>query len=171
MTILEIIEAPDARLKVKSKPVEAVDDSVRRLLDDMLDSMYEAKGIGLAAIQVGASKRILVIDLAENDEKKPLFVVNPEIISSSDELAVYSEGCLSVPEHYADIERPATVKVRYLDYNGDQQEQTMTGLLATCIQHEIDHLDGILFIDHLSRLKRSMVLKKLEKARKLEAVT
>lgn len=166
MAILPIIEAPDPRLKVVSTPVAAVDDDLRRLMDDMLETMYAAPGIGLAAIQVGVPKRVLVIDLQENEQRSPLFVVNPKIIAASEDLAVYSEGCLSVPDQYAEVERPATVKVEYLDYHGSPKTEEMTGLLATCIQHEMDHLEGILFIDHLSRLKRSMVLKKLEKARR-----
>jgi peptide deformylase len=167
MSILPIIETPDPRLKVKSTPVEQVDDDLRRFMDDMLETMYAAPGIGLAAIQVGAPKRVLVIDLQETEgEKSPRFFVNPEIIWESDELATYNEGCLSVPDQYAEIDRPARIKVRYLDYNGKLNEDDMDGLLATCLQHEMDHLEGILFIDHLSRLKRDMILRKLAKAKR-----
>jgi peptide deformylase len=167
MSILPIIETPDPRLKVKSTPVEQVDDDLRRFMDDMLETMYAAPGIGLAAIQVGAPKRVLVIDLQETEgEKSPRFFVNPEIIWESDELATYNEGCLSVPDQYAEIDRPARIKVRYLDYNGKLHEDDMDGLLATCLQHEMDHLEGILFIDHLSRLKRDMILRKLAKAKR-----
>jgi peptide deformylase len=167
MSILPIIETPDPRLKVKSTPVEQVDDDLRRFMDDMLETMYAAPGIGLAAIQVGAPKRVLVIDLQETEgEKSPRFFVNPEIIWESDELATYNEGCLSVPDQYAEIDRPARIKLRYLDYNGKLNEDDMDGLLATCLQHEMDHLEGILFIDHLSRLKRDMILRKLAKAKR-----
>ena len=164
MAILSIIEAPDPRLKVKSTPVEAVDDDMRQLMDDMLETMYDAPGIGLAAIQVGVAKRILVIDLQEDEQRQPRYFVNPVIEWASEDKRVYNEGCLSVPEYYAEVERPARCRVRYLDYQGEIRVEDMDGLLATCIQHEMDHLDGILFIDHLSRLKRQMVLKKLSKA-------
>lgn len=167
MAKLDIVEAPDPLLKTVSKPVAKVDDDVRALMDDMLETMYDAPGIGLAAIQVGVPKRIVVMDLQEIEgEKTPRFFVNPEIIEASDELATYQEGCLSVPEHYADVDRPARVTVKYLDYEGKAQTQAMDGLLATCLQHEMDHLNGVLFIDHLSQLKRKMILKKLLKARK-----
>ncbi|RME65775.1 MAG: peptide deformylase [Alphaproteobacteria bacterium] len=164
MAILPIIEVPDKRLKIKSAPVERVDDGVRRLMDDMLETMYAAPGIGLAAIQVGVAKRVLVIDLQENDERRPRYFVNPVIEWTSEEQRAYNEGCLSVPDYYAEIERPARCRVRYLDYQGEIRVEEMDGLLATCVQHEMDHLDGILFIDHLSRLKRQMALKKLAKA-------
>jgi peptide deformylase len=166
MAILPIIETPDPRLKLKSVPVECVDEALRTLMDDMLATMYDAPGIGLAAIQVGQAKRVLVIDLQENEIKVPRYFVNPEIIWVSDELSTYNEGCLSVPELYGEIERPAQIKLRYLDYNGAAQEEAMDGLLATCVQHEMDHLEGILFIDHLSRLKREMLLRKLQKNRR-----
>jgi peptide deformylase len=169
MAILDIIEAPDARLKVISKPVEGVDDALRTLMDDMLETMYAAPGIGLAAIQVGQPLRVLVIDLMDNEVKTPRHFVNPEIIWESDIANVYSEGCLSVPEQYAEVERPEKVRVRYLDYQGAPQEEELDGLMATCIQHEMDHLNGILFIDHLSRLKRDMLLRKLAKARRENA--
>lgn len=167
MTILDIVEAPDPRLKKVSKPVAAVDESLRAFMDDMLETMYAAPGIGLAAIQVGVPKRVLVIDLQEEDGvKAPRYFVNPEIIEASEELATYQEGCLSVPEHFGDVDRPAHITVRYLDYDGAQQTEEMDSLLATCLQHEMDHLNGVLFIDHLSQLKRKMILKKLIKARR-----
>ena len=166
MAILPIIETPDPRLRVISKPVERGDDDLRRFMDDMLETMYDAPGIGLAAIQVGEPKRVLVIDLQENDEKNPRYFVNPEIVWTSEEMSDYQEGCLSVPDVYGDVERPARVRVKYLDYNGEAREEELDGLLATCLQHEMDHLEGVLFIDHLSKLKRDMLLRKLEKARR-----
>ena len=167
MALLPILTAPDPRLKKKSAAVPAVDDETRRLMDDMLETMYAAPGIGLAAPQVGVLKRVIVLDIDREDTKTgPLFMANPEVIEASDEDAVYEEGCLSVPEHYSDVVRPARVTVRYLDRDGRQQDLTCEGLLATCVQHEIDHLDGILFIDHISALKRNMILRKLLKARK-----
>ena len=172
MAILPIIETPDPRLRTISKPVEQVDDELRRLMDDMLETMYDAPGIGLAAIQVGVPKRVLVIDLQETEDaegkpvKNPRYFVNPEIVWSSDEHSVYNEGCLSVPEMYAEVDRPERVRVKWLDYDGKAHEEELDGLLATCLQHEMDHLEGILFIDHLSKLKRDMLLKKLEKLRR-----
>jgi peptide deformylase len=172
MAILPIVEIPDPRLRLVSKPVAAVDDSTRQLVADMIETMYAAQGIGLAAIQVGVAQRVLVIDLQEGrdpDDKPvraPRAYINPEILSVSDELSTYNEGCLSIPEQYADVARPAACRVRWLDETGATQEDDMDGLLATCMQHEIDHLNGVLFIDHLSRLKRDMVLKKLGKLRK-----
>ena len=167
MTLLPILTAPDPRLKKKSLPVAAVDADVRQLMDDMLETMYAAPGIGLAAPQVGALKRVVVLDIDREDTKTgPLFMANPEIVEASDEDVIYEEGCLSVPDHYSDVARPASVRVRYLDRDGKQQELACEGLLATCVQHEIDHLDGILFIDHISSLKRNMILRKLLKARK-----
>ena len=166
MAILPIIETPDARLRQISEPVATVDDALRALMDDMLETMYDAPGIGLAAIQVGVPKRVLVIDLQEDEQRNPRFFVNPEIVGESDEINVYNEGCLSVPEMYAEVERPATVTARWLDYNGAAHEEVLDGLLATCLQHEMDHLEGILFVDHLSKLKRDMLLKKLDKLRK-----
>lgn len=167
MAILEIITAPDAFLKTISKPVEKVDHALRKLMDDMLETMYDAPGIGLAAIQVGVPKRLLVIDLAEEGAPPaPQFFVNPEILWQSEEISLYNEGCLSLPDHYADLERPAEVKVRYLDRDGNNQEVHATGLLATCLQHEMDHLEGILFVDHISMVKRQMILRKLQKARR-----
>lgn len=169
MALLPIIETPDPRLRVISKPVDTVDDELRRLMDDMLETMYDAPGIGLAAIQVGVPKRVLVIDLQENEgERNPRYFVNPEIVWASDELSSYNEGCLSVPEQYAEVQRPARIRARWLDYNGEQREEEMDGLLATCLQHEMDHLNGVLFIDHLSKLKRDMLLKKLTKMRKVQ---
>jgi len=167
MSKLSIINVPDPLLKTVSTPVAKVDSDVRQLLDDMLETMYAAPGIGLAAIQVAVAKRMIVVDTsAEEDENSPLFLVNPEVVWESEEHSVYSEGCLSVPEHYADIERPMSVRVKYLDYNNEMQETLMDGLTATCVQHEIDHLDGIVFIDYLSKLKRNMIVKKVQKAQK-----
>lgn len=169
MTIREIITAPDPRLKQVSKPVERVDDALRALMDDMLETMYAAPGIGLAAIQIGEPVRVIVMDLArEGEPPEPRYLVNPEVLWRSDELATYEEGCLSVPEFYEDVDRPARCRVRYLDYQGEIREIDCEGILATCIQHEMDHLEGVLFIDHLSRLKRQMMLKKLEKTKKLD---
>ncbi len=167
MAKLDIINVPDPLLKTKSTPVDRVDADVRKLLDDMLETMYAAPGIGLAAIQVAVAKRVIVLDTSgEEEEKQPLFLVNPQVTWESEERNTYSEGCLSVPEHYADVERPAAVRVQYLDYDGQMQEDLMEGLTATCIQHEIDHLNGIVFIDYLSRLKRNMIIKKVQKAQK-----
>lgn len=172
MAILPIIETPDPRLRVKSTPVETIDDALQTLIDDMFETMYDAPGIGLAAIQVGVPKRLLVIDLQEPEEeggeavKTPLVFINPEILESSVDLKPYNEGCLSVPDQYAEVQRPATVRAKWLDREGKAHEETIDGMLAVCLQHEIDHLEGILFIDHLSRLKRDMVLKKLAKLRK-----
>jgi len=172
MAILPILEAPDPRLRTISKPVEGVDDDLRVLIADMFETMYDAPGIGLAAVQVGVPKRVLVIDLQEQEDeegkpiRKPLVFINPELFDPSEELSVYNEGCLSVPEQYAEVERPAVIHARWLDEKGATHEERIEGMLATCLQHEMDHLEGILFIDHLSRLKREMVMKKLEKARK-----
>lgn len=164
MAILPIVTVPDPLLKVVSSPVEAVNDEIRTLMDDMLETMYAAPGIGLAAIQVGRPIRVLVMDLSEDEEEPdPKFYVNPVITWTSEELATYNEGCLSVPEQYADIVRPAECKVTYLDYNGDEQHLHAEGLFSTCIQHELDHLNGIVFIDYLSTLKRSIVVRKVKK--------
>lgn len=169
MAIREIITAPDPRLKEVSKPADRVDDELRALMDDMLETMYAAPGIGLAAIQIGVPKQVIVMDLARDGEKpQPRFFVNPEVIWTSDETSVYEEGCLSVPDLYEEVERPARCRVRYLDYQGEIREEECDELLATCLQHEMDHLKGILFIDHLSRVKRSMMLKKLMKQKKLQ---
>jgi len=181
MAILEVLEVPDPRLRDVARPIPAVDDDIRQLGADLLETMYAANGIGLAATQVGIDKRILVIDLQERareDEDKdgesepvrnPHIVINPELLWVSDEVSVYNEGCLSIPEQYAEVERPARCRVRWLDEKGATHEEELEGLMATCMQHEIDHLDGVLFIDHISRLKRNMVLKKLEKLRKKAA--
>ena len=164
MARLLILTAPDPRLKVKCRRVETVDDEVRRLMDDMLDTMYVAPGIGLAAPQVGVARRVLVIDVAKNgEERRPLRLVNPEIVWSSADLNTYEEGCLSVPEQYADVTRPRAIRIRYIDHENEIRELAADGLLATVIQHEMDHLDGVLFVDHLSALKRNMILKKMVK--------
>ena len=187
MAILPILEVPDPRLKVISEPVTEFDDALKTLVADMFDTMYDAPGIGLAAIQVGVPKRVLVIDLQEpaphdHDHehgehcnhsheviRDPRVFINPEILNPSEDLAPYTEGCLSAPDQYAEVVRPATIRARWQDVDGNFHEEDMDGLMATCLQHEMDHLEGILFIDHLSRLKRSMVLKKLEKQRKAMA--
>ena len=172
MAVLPIVEIPDPRLRLVSKPVDTVDDAVRTLVGDMTDTMYAAQGIGLAAIQVGIDKRVVVIDLQENEDEEgkpirnPRAYINPEIVSVSDEMSTYNEGCLSIPEQYAEVKRPAACRVRWLDTAGASHEEDMDGLLATCMQHEIDHCDGVLFIDHISRLKRDMLVKKLNKARR-----
>jgi peptide deformylase len=164
MALREILIVPDPRLKQVSKPVETVDDELRALMDDMLETMYAAPGIGLAAIQIGVPKRVIVMDIAGKDEPKaPRYFVNPEILWASDETAPYEEGCLSVPEIYDEVDRPARVKLRYLNYQGETVEEDADGLFAVCIQHEMDHLDGVLFIDHLSRLKREQAVKKVKK--------
>ncbi|MBX3498258.1 MAG: peptide deformylase [Alphaproteobacteria bacterium] len=167
MAILSIITAPDPRLKQLSAPVAEVDAEIRQLMDDMLETMHAAPGIGLAAPQVGVLKRVIVLEIDREETKVgPLFMANPEIVDASDDDAIYNEGCLSVPEHYADVTRPAEVTVRYLDRDGTRQELKCEGLLSTCVQHEIDHLDGILFIDKISALKRNIILRKLVKERK-----
>lgn len=164
-----IIKLPDPLLKSVSKPVDAVDEGILALLDDMLDTMYDAPGIGLAAIQIGVPKRLVTIDLSRDEApKQPHFFINPEITWQSEEIATYEEGCLSIPEVYEEVDRPAECKVRFLDREGAECELQCDGLLATCIQHEVDHLNGILFIDHISRLKRDRVIKKFTKAKKLE---
>lgn len=168
MAIRPILIAPDPRLKQKSKPVEGgVTDAHRALMDDMLETMYDAPGIGLAAIQIGEPLRIIVMDLAkEGEPKQPRYFVNPEILWASEDTQPYEEGCLSVPDIYDEVERPARVKLRYLNYSGEQIEENAEGLFAVCIQHEMDHLEGVLFIDHLSRLKRENALRKVKKARR-----
>jgi peptide deformylase len=169
MTARPILTAPDPRLQAISTDVETVDDAIRQLADDMADSMYAADGIGLAAVQIGMPKRVLVIDLDQKEGKRnPRAFINPKILWASDEVSVYEEGCLSVPEIWDDVERPARIKCEYLDRDGNKQLLEADGLLATCLQHEMDHLNGVLFIDHLSRLKRSMAIKKLTKAKKLK---
>ncbi len=167
MAKLPIVIAPDPRLKTRAKPVEHVDDRVRKLLDDMLETMYDAPGIGLAAPQVGVLERVIVIDVADKDEApKPMRIVNPEVLWTSEERTTYNEGCLSLPDQYGDVTRPARVKVRYQDETGAAREVEADGLLATCLQHEIDHLDGVLFVDHLSMLKRNMILRKMQKLKR-----
>ena len=172
MAIREIVEVPDPRLRQISSPVEEVTDEIRELVSDMFETMYAAPGIGLAAIQVGVAKRILVIDLQEPEEeggepvRDPHVFINPEILEHSDQDVPYTEGCLSVPDQFAEVDRPDRIRARWLDLDGKVREQEIEGLLATCLQHEMDHLNGVLFIDHLSRLKRDMILKKLAKLRK-----
>lgn len=176
MAIHEILEAPDARLREISAPVDTIDDGVRVLVADMFETMYAAPGIGLAAIQIGVPLRVLVIDLQEmvEDEeggepypvRNPMVFINPEILDPAEDNAVFNEGCLSVPNYYADVERPTTCRARWLDLDGKQHDEQIEGMLATCLQHEMDHLEGVLFIDYLSRLKRDMVLKRLAKLKK-----
>tara|TARA_A100001037_G_scaffold222387_1_gene200237 strand:+ start:484 stop:996 length:513 start_codon:yes stop_codon:yes gene_type:complete len=169
MAILKIIKAPDPILKKRCLPVDVVDDTIRRLMDDMLETMYDAPGIGLAAPQVAIHKRIIVVDGSEKDaEREPLFLANPELIQTSNELTTFNEGCLSFPDQYAEVERPKTVKVRYLDYNNEIKEIDADGLLSTCIQHEIDHLNGKLFVDRISLLKRNIIIRKMKKLKKSE---
>jgi peptide deformylase len=167
MAIRPIVILPDPKLKLVSEPVGKVTPEIRQLAADMLDTMYDAPGIGIAAIQIGVAKRVVTIDLAKPDEdKRPIVFINPEIIAESEEIGVYEEGCLSIPEFYEEVERPAAVKVRYMDLDGKTQEMEAEGLMATCIQHEIDHLDGVLFIDHISKLKRDRCIKKFAKMAK-----
>jgi len=187
MALREILEVPDPRLKLVSTPVEAFDDDLRVLVDDMLETMYDAPGIGLAAIQVGVPLRVLVIDLQPEDpdaepevctahgdhhhthqptKREPRVFINPELLDPSDDIILYNEGCLSLPDIYAEVERPAAVRARWQDLDGNHHEETMDGLMAVCLQHEMDHLEGIVFVDRISRLKRQMALKKLEKLRK-----
>ena len=168
MAILPLIIAPDERLNKPSEPVKVVDDSIRKLLDDMLDTMYANQGIGLAAVQVGVHKRIIVVDIAvRNGGREPIKFINPEIIRESEEMSTYNEGCLSFPDQYSDVERPAKVTVRYLDENGVQKTMEADEILATCLQHEIDHTNGIVFVDHISMMKRDMIIRKLKKAKRL----
>lgn len=167
MALLTIITAPDPRLKGKARPVAMVDGNVRRLMDDMLETMYRAIGIGLAAPQVGVGRRVIVLDIAREGEKpQPLKLANPQIVWVSEELVMSNEGCLSLPEQYAELARPKAIRLRYLDYENEIREMEAEGVLATCLQHEIDHLDGVLFVDHLSPLKRGMILRKLQKAKR-----
>ena len=167
MSQRKIVIEPDPILRKKSEMLETVDNELRVLLDDMLETMYAAPGIGLAAVQVGILKRLIVIDISKDKEKKnPLFLINPEIISLSKKTSVYEEGCLSLPGHFAEIERPAECQIKFIDYNGKEKELKANGLLATCIQHEVDHLNGVLFIDYLSKLKKDMIVKKLIKHKK-----
>jgi len=163
----EILIIPDKRLRLKSEPVGAVDKALRALVDDMFETMYDAPGIGLAAIQIGVPKRVVTMDLAKKDEpRSPQVFINPELTWKSDEKATYEEGCLSIPEYYEEVERPSAVKVKFLDLEGNEQQIEASGLLATCLQHEIDHTNGVLFIDHISKLKRDMVMKRFKKAQK-----
>jgi peptide deformylase len=167
MAIRPIIILPDSKLRLVCEPVKNVDDSVRALMDDMVDTMHDAPGIGLAAIQIGLSQRIVVIDLAKKDEPPDVqYFVNPEIVWSSEDKSVYEEGCLSIPEYYEEVERPARIRARFIDRDGQEREIEAEGLLATALQHEIDHLNGVLFIDHISRLKRDRVIKKFIKQAK-----
>ena len=167
MSILKIIKEPDPILRKKSQPVDRVDENIQRLMNDMLETMYQAPGIGLAAPQVGILKRVIVIDIAKDDEpKKPLYIVNPKIIWKSEEVITREEGCLSIPGYFAEITRPAKCRIQYLDYNGNEKEDEVDNLLSTCIQHEVDHCDGVLFIDYLSKLKKDMIIKKLIKTNK-----
>ncbi len=171
MTIKPLIILPDPLLREVSKPIETVDAELLKLADDMLETMYDAPGIGLAAIQIGVARRLLVIDVAREDEPKaPMVFINPEIVRSSDERSVYEEGCLSIPDYYAEVERPAAVTVKHIGRDGKEHLVEADGLLATCLQHEIDHLNGVLFIDYISRLKREMVIRKFTKASKGKAV-
>jgi peptide deformylase len=170
MAQLPILVAPDPRLKLKAKPVPKVDSRIRRLMDEMLETMYAAPGIGLAAPQVGEAIRVIVVDVAgPDDPPAPLRIANPEILWQSEEQATYNEGCLSLPEHYADVTRAAKIKLRYVDHENEVRELDAEGLLATCIQHEMDHLEGTLFVDHISSLKRGIILRKLAKAKKQRA--
>jgi len=173
MALLTVLHAPDPLLKRKALPVESVTDEIRTLMDDMLETMHAEKGIGLAAIQVGVTKRVIVVDISDGEDpdapRTVLKMANPEVLWSSDERRSYEEGCLSLPDQYAPVVRPERIKVRYLDYDGEAQEIDADGLLATCIQHEIDHLDGILFVDHISSIKRDIILRKLKKMKKQAA--
>jgi peptide deformylase len=170
MAIRPILILPDPRLRLVSEPVKSIDGEVQKLVDDMFETMYDAPGVGLAAIQVGVPKRVITADLAKKDEpRSPQVFINPEVVSRSEELSTYEEGCLSIPEIHEDVERPAQVRVRYLDRDGKPHEVDAEGLLATCLQHEIDHLNGVLFVDYLSKLKRDRVLKKFAKAAKRAA--
>jgi peptide deformylase len=167
MAVRDILIIPDKRLRLKSEPVAAVDKALRALVEDMFETMYAAPGIGLAAIQIGVPQRVVTMDLAKKDEPKaPQVFINPEVDWASDEMATYEEGCLSIPEYYEEVERPRAVKVKYFDLDLKPREIEAEGLLATCLQHEIDHINGILFIDHISKLKRDMVMKKFKKAAK-----
>jgi len=170
MAIREIIKLPDKRLRLISEPVKQIDAGIRKLVDDMFETMYKAPGIGLAAIQLGVAKRVITLDLSKKeDDHEPQVFINPEILWQSEALAKFEEGCLSIPDYYEEVERPAEVKVRYLDLAGKKREIDAKGLLATCLQHEIDHINGVLFIDHLSKLKRDRVIKKFTKAAKTSA--
>lgn len=171
MAVREIIKLPDKRLRLNSEPIKRVDAGIRKLVDDLFETMYDAPGIGLAAIQIGVAKRVVTMDLSKKDEQhEPQVFINPQITWASSETAKYEEGCLSIPEFYEEVERPAKVKVKYLDIDGKEHEIEATGLLATCLQHEIDHTNGVLFIDYISKLKRDRIVKKFAKAaKKVEA--
>lgn len=172
MSVLPILIAPDTRLKRVAQPVATVDADTIRLMDDLLETMYEANGIGLAAPQVDVAKRVIVVDVAEREApRSPLCLADPEVVWASEHTAIYNEGCLSFPDLYADVERPRAVRVRYLDRDGTRQEIEAEGLLATCLQHEIDHLNGVLFVDHISKLKRDMIMRKLQKVKKTKAAS
>jgi peptide deformylase len=169
MAVREIITLPDKRLRLKSEPVKRIDTSIRKLVDDLFETMYDAPGIGLAAIQIGVAKRIVTMDLSRKEEDhKPQVFINPEVTWTSEEKSKYEEGCLSIPDFYEEVERPAQVKVKYLDLEGEEHEIEASGLLATCLQHEIDHTNGVLFIDYISKLKRDRITKKFAKAAKKE---
>ena len=172
MTVLPLVIAPDERLNQPSKPVEEVTDEVRKLLDDMLDTMYAHKGIGPAAVQVGVPLRAIVVDVAQLDERnEPMKFINPEIVDTSEDLHGYQEGCLSFPDQYSEVVRPATVTVNYLDEHGEAKQMQADGILAVCLQHEIDHTDGVVFVDHVSKLKRDMIIRRLKKAKRLGMVS
>ena len=167
MSQRKIVIEPDPILRKESEPIEKFDNDLRKLLDDMLETMYAAPGIGLAAVQVGILKRLIVIDISKDKEKKnPLFLINPQIVSKSKNTSIYEEGCLSLPGHFAEVERPAECQINFIDYNGKKKKISAKGLLSTCIQHEVDHLNGVLFIDYLSKLKKDMIIKKLVKHKK-----
>ncbi|TLP45966.1 MULTISPECIES: peptide deformylase [Cohaesibacter] len=167
MAVMDIVKLPDPILREQSAPIERVDDDLRRLVENMFETMYDAPGIGLAGVQVGVTRRLFTVDCAkEGDDKKPLCFINPEIIWKSEEISTYEEGCLSIPEYYAEVERPAEIKIRYMDQFGKDQEMHCDGLLATCVQHEFDHLNGALFIDYISKLRRDRVIKKFAKLAK-----
>ena len=170
MTVRPLVTLPDPRLRQRCEPVAAITDEIRSLARDMLETMYDAPGVGLAAIQIGVPKRVITMDVSKSEDgRRPLVLVNPEITWASEEKRVYEEGCLSIPEYYAEVERPDRVRFRYTTLDGETVEQDADGLLATCVQHEIDHLNGVLFIDHISKLKRDRVIKKFQKAAKREA--
>jgi peptide deformylase len=170
MSIKPLVIIPDSKLRLRSEPVKDITDEIRRLADDMLETMYDAPGVGLAAIQIGVPVRMVTMDVSKSeDERQPLVLINPEIVWASEEKRVYEEGCLSIPEYYEEVERPDRVRFRYMNLQGETVEQDADGLMATCVQHEIDHLNGVLFIDHLSKLKRDRVMTKFKKAAKREA--
>ncbi|MCI5049135.1 MAG: peptide deformylase [Rickettsiales bacterium] len=182
MAVLPLVIAPDERLNTPSKPVDEITDEVKKLCDDMLETMYANQGIGLAAVQVGVHKRVIVVDVEwgssryegdEKDEQKgnPIILINPEIVEESDDLSSYNEGCLSFPDQYSEVERPADIEVKYLNRHSEEKRLKANGLLATCIQHEIDHINGVVFVDHISKLKREMIIRKLKKAKKLGTIS